>query len=167
MKFKSSFATILVIAAIIPASLLGQTAPVLEANPHQKQIEAAIYQYFFAVQSLDPQRYANTFAADGTLEDPGGSTPYHGRTAIAAAYAGSLPILGRITPRVKDIYVGVGNSTEATVAWVLTAYTKQGKQVVVHGIGIFKFKTIQAGSDMLLESVREFYDPVEFVSQLQ
>jgi hypothetical protein len=152
---------------MIPASLLAQSAPVLESNPHQKQIEAAIYHYFEAVQSLDPQRYGNTFAPDGTLEDPGGSTPYHGRTAVSAAYAGGLQVLGRITPRVKEIYVGVGNSTEATVSWVLMAYTKQGKQVFVHGIGIFKFKPIQAGSDLLLESVREFYDPLEFTSQLQ
>jgi SnoaL-like domain len=146
--------------------LLAQT-PVLEANPHQKQMEAAIYEYFLGVQSLDPQRYAQAFSPDGTLEDPGGSTPVRGRTAIAAVYGGGLTILGRITPRVKDIYVGVGASTEATVSWVLTAYTKQGKQVVVHGIGIFKFKPIQAGAPLLLDSVREFYDTVEFTSQLQ
>ena len=174
---KTHLLPILLTAAMIPASLLAQpttstvtptpTGPVLEANPHQKQMEAAIYSYFQAVQSLDPQRYGNTFAPDGTLEDPGGSAPVHGRAAIAATYAGGLTILGRITPRVKDIYVGVGNSTEATVSWILMAYTKQGKKVFVNGIGIFKFKPIQAGSELLLESVREFYDPLEFTSQLQ
>jgi len=172
---KTHLLPILLTVAMIPASLLAQpttstgtpTGPSLEANPHQKQMEAAIFGYFQAVQSLDPQRYANTFAPDGTLEDPGGSTPVHGRAAIAATYAGGLTILGRITPRVKEIYVGVGNSTEATVSWILMAYTKQGKKVFVNGIGIFKFKPIQAGSDLLLESVREFYDPLEFTSQLQ
>ena len=152
---------------MMPAALKAQTPPVLEANPHQKQMEAAIYQYFLGVQSLDPQLYAKAFTPDGTLEDPGGSTPYRGRTAIAAAYAGGLQVLGRITPRVKEIYVGFGQSTEATVSWVLTCYTKQGKQVVVHGIGIFKFSPIQPGADLLLQSVREFYDTVEFASQLQ
>ena len=40
--------------------------------------------------------------------------------------------------------------------------------MVVHGIDIFKFKTIYPGEDMpLLKSVREFYDPSEFTSQLQ
>jgi ketosteroid isomerase-like protein len=156
---------------MLPAGLYAQptssSGPVLEANPNQKQMEAAIYEYFFAVQSLDPQRYANIFAPDGTLEDPGGSTPIRGRAAIAAVYGGGLQVLGRITPRVKDICVGVGQSTEATVAWVLTAYTKWGKRVVVHGIGIFKFKAFQAGAAPLIESVREFYDPLEFSSQLQ
>ena len=130
-------------------------------------MEAAIYQYFIGVQSLDPQRYVRAFAPDGTLEDPGGTAPVHGRAAIAAVYGGGLQILGRITPRVKDIFVGVGNSTEAAVSWELIVYTKQGKHLVVHGIGMFKFKPFSSGDDqLLLESVREFYDTVEFTSQL-
>ncbi len=67
----------------------------------------------------------------------------------------------------KDIKVGAGLSTEAAAVWEITAYTKQGKQVVVHGIGLFKFKPIPFSGRLLLESVREFYDPVEFASQLQ
>jgi hypothetical protein len=140
---------------------------VLEANPTQRQLEAAISEYWLSVQSLDPVRYANNFAPDGQLEDPAGGLPVQGRAAIAATYAGGLQLLGRITPRVKDMYVGIGNSTEVAVRWELTSYTKQGKRVVVNGIGLFKFKPFHGGDHLQLESVREFYDPVEFTAQLQ
>ena len=150
------------------ASLMGQqNQPVLETNSHRRQMEAAVYAYFQAVDALDPQHYANLFAPDGTLEDPVGTGLYHGRTQIAGALAAGLPIIGRLTPRVKDIFVASGESTEAAVYWVITGYTKQGKQLVVQGIGIFKFKPMQGNSPLQLESVREFYDPVQYLSQVQ
>jgi SnoaL-like domain len=158
-------AVFFVAVAWTTAALHAQTS--LQANPNQNQLEAAIYQYFEGVQSLDPQRYASAFAPNGTLEDPGGSGPVTGRTAIAAAYGSGLTVLGRITPRVKDMFVGIGNSTEVTLRWELIAYTKAGKQVIVEGIGIFKYAPIIPGQTMQLESVREFYDPIQFSSQLQ
>ena len=51
------------------------TAQTLEANPNTKKMEAAIYQYFRGVQSLDTQTYVKAFASDGTLEDPAGTAP--------------------------------------------------------------------------------------------
>ena len=123
----------------------GMTAQTLEANPNTKKMEAAIYQYFRGVQSLDTQTYVKAFASDGTLEDPAGTAPVRGRAAIGTVYSGVPQLFGKLTPRVKEIYVGVGNSTEATVSWTLTGYTKQGKQVVVHGIVIFKFKDYLSG----------------------
>jgi ketosteroid isomerase-like protein len=154
---------------LLSAGLMAQQAasPVLETNSHRRQIEAAVYAYFQAVDMLDPQHYAALFAPDGTLEDPVGTGMYHGRTEIAGALAAGLPIVGRLTPRVKDIFVGSGQSTEAAVYWVITGYTKQGKQLIVQGIGIFKFKSIQNGAPLQLDSVREFYDPVQYASQIQ
>ena len=94
----------------------GMTAQTLEANPNTKKIEAAIYQYFRGVQSLDTQTCVKAFASDGTLEDPAGIAPVHGRAAIGTVYSGVPQLFGKLTPRVKEIYVGVGNSTEAYAA---------------------------------------------------
>lgn len=142
--------------------------PVLESNPNTKKMEAAIYQYFENVQSLNAQTYANAFAHDGTLEDPAGTAPIQGRAAIAAFYVGITQAFGRLTGRVKDIYVGAGNSNDATASWTLTLYTKQGKQVILHGIGVFTFKPSNPNADQIqIASLREFYDPIELASQLQ
>lgn len=143
-------------------------APVLESNPNTKKMEAAIYQYFENVQTLNPQTFANAFAPDGTLEDPVGAPPVQGRPAISAFFAGITQPFGRAIGRVKDIYVGAGNSNDATASWTLTLYTKQGKQVILHGIGVFTFKPSNPNSadPMQIASLREFYDPIELLSQL-
>lgn len=39
-----------------------------------------------------------------------------GRAAIGTVYSGVPRLFGKLTPRVKEIYVGVGNSTEAYAA---------------------------------------------------
>ena len=66
------------------------------------------------------------------------------------------------------LFVGAGQSTEVMVRWELTLYTKQtGKRAILNGIGLFKFKPITPGVKLQLESVREFWDPVELMSQLQ
>ena len=54
----------------------------------------------------------------------------------------------------------LGNSGKLTEATVLRAYAEERNR-------IFKFNPIQQKSTLLLESVREFYDPLEFTSQLQ
>lgn len=142
--------------------------PVLESNPNTKRMEAAIYQYFQNAGSLNPQTFANSFAHDGTIEDPVGTPAVQGRPAIATFFTGITQPFGRLTARVKDIYVGAGSSYEATASWTLTLYTKQGKQVLLHGIGVFSFKPSNSSSDQLqIASLREFWDPVELVSQLQ
>ncbi len=142
--------------------------PVLETNPNTKRMEAGIYQYFQNAGSLNPQTFANAFAHDGTLEDPVGTPVVQGRPALATFFMGIAQPFGRLTGRVKDIYVGAGNSLEATASWTLTLYTKQGKQVLLHGIGVFTFKPSNSSSDPLqLASVREFWDLVELTSQLQ
>jgi hypothetical protein len=130
----------------------------------QQSLEAAIYEYWLSVQSFDPQRFAANFAPDGTLEDPVGVAPVRGREEIAALYATGIRTLSRITPRIKAMYVGVGQSTEVAVRWELAMDTKLGKHGVVKGIGLFKFAPFQPGDRLQLESVREFFDPAEFTS---
>lgn len=155
---------------MIPSTSVHAADPVFEANPMQKQIEAAVYDYWFAVQALDPIRFGNNFAPDGALEDPVGTQVVSGRQAITGFFGGLLQTLGigRATPRIKDMFVGAGQSTEVMVRWELTLYTKQtGKRAILNGIGLFKFKPITPGVKLQLESVREFWDPVELMSQLQ
>lgn len=140
---------------------------VLETNPNQKQLEAAVYSFFAAVQSMDGNRLAAVYMPNGTLEDPVGTAPIQGSAAIGQFFEGLQTAIniGRITPRVKDMFVGAGNSTEVAVRWELTGYTNAGKQVILQGIGIFKFR-LSPGRAPLLESVREFWDPVQLTAQV-
>src|SRR4051794_23928468 len=123
LKHHLTALTALTIGVLISSIAPAQTQkpatppPVLEANPMQKQIEAAIYEYWLSIQSLNPERFGANFAPDGTLEDPAGTPPVVGRQAIAAFFGGGFQALGigRVTPRIKQMLVGVGQSTEVMV----------------------------------------------------
>ena len=122
-----------------------------------------------SVESLDPLRFAENFAPDGTLEDAAGTQPVVGRQAIAEFFGNGLQSLGlvRVLPRIRAMYAGIGQSTEIMVSWELTAQPRTDKPVVVHGIRLFRFKPVRAGTRLLLESVREFYDPLALTTFVQ
>src|SRR5262245_60891047 len=134
----------------------------------QKEIEAAVNEYWASVESLDPRRYSENFAPYGTLEDPVGTNAIQGTDAIAAFFRDGIQTwnIDRITPTIRQVIAGVGLSTEAVVAWTLTVHTKAGQITIIEGIGLFKFESDQTGGRLLLESVREFFNAPQFTSAL-
>jgi ketosteroid isomerase-like protein len=131
----------------------------------QKQIEAAIHEYWASVESLDARRYRENFASDATLEDPVGTNNIQGAEAIAAFFRDGIQAwnIGRVAPAIQHVIVGTGQSTEAAVAWELTVHREAGQCMVIQGIGFFKFKPNHADGRLLLESVREFWTPQSHV----
>ncbi len=123
-----------------------------------EQIEAAVEEYFASVAALDVQRYANNYAPDGVLEDPVGTPPVQGTQAIAAFFGAIIAPFSKITPHIQEIIV-CGN--EAAVNWKLKLKTTTGKVIFIDGMGVFKFN--EQGK---LQSVREFWDLADYLSQL-
>lgn len=125
----------------------------------QEQVEAAVEEYFAAVGAFDVQRYVNTFAPDGVLEDPVGTPPIQGTAAITAFITNIITPFSEIKHKIQDINV-CGN--EAAVDWKLHLKTTTGKKIVIDGMGVFSFN--QNGK---LQSVREFWDLAAFLADLQ
>jgi steroid delta-isomerase len=105
------------------------------------------------------QRYVNTFASDGVLEDPVGTPPVQGTAAITAFITNIIAPFSDIKHRIQDVVV-CGN--EAAVNWKLELKTTTNKHITIDGMGVFKFN--DAGK---LVSVREFWDLAAFLADLQ
>lgn len=124
-----------------------------------QQIEAAVEEYFASVGAFDVQRYVNNFAVDGVLEDPVGTPPLQGSSAIAAFITNIIAPFSEIKHRIQEITV-CGH--EAAVNWKLNLTTTTGKKITIDGMGVFNFN-----QDGKLQSVREFWDLAAFLAQLQ
>src|SRR5438105_1207800 len=119
---------------VSPVKAAGSLSPTSSLTP--EQIEAAIEEYFEAVSAHDVQRYVNTFASNGVLEDPVGTPPLQGTTAITGFITNIIAPFSDIKHRIQDVIV-CGN--EAAVNWKLELKTTTNKHIVIDGMGVFRF----------------------------
>ena len=134
-----------------------EAAPANNLTP--EQIEAIATDVFVKFAAMDAQGTANLFAADGTIEDPVGTTPIQGTQAIIS-YLQTFPtILNEIRIQSFDVTVA---GQEAAIKWRLRFKTKTGNVFFVDGIGILKIN-----AEGKVQSDREYFDLAYFQSQLQ
>jgi steroid delta-isomerase len=133
--------------AAVPADLTSQ------------QIEAAIEDAFAGLISFDAPRLLQHYADDAILEDPVGTTPMQGKTAIAAYLAAFPTLFNQLKLYSLDIKPG---SQEAGVTWRIRFTTKTGKVFFLEGIGWFKFN-----EQGLIQHEKQFFDLAYFLDQLQ
>ena len=143
--------------------LIGSNVTRVEAAPTNnltpEQIEAIARNMFDKFAAMDAEGTAELFAADGTIEDPVGTTPIQGTQAIIA-YLQTFPtILDEIRIQSFDVTVA---GQEAALKWRLRFKTKTGNVFFVDGIGI-----INVNEDGKIQSDREWFDQAYFLSQLQ
>lgn len=129
------------------------------ANTHTpEQIEAIATNMFNKFAAMDAQGTADLFAADGTIEDPVGTTPIQGTQAIIA-YLETFPtILNEIRIQSFDVTVA---GQECAIKWRLRFKTKTGNVFFVDGIGVL---TINAEGKV--QKDREYFDLAYFQAQL-
>lgn len=133
-----------------------EAAPPNNLTP--EQIEAIATEMFNKFAAFDAQGTANMFAADGTIEDPVGTTPIQGTQAIIA-YQETFPtILDEIRIQHFDVTVA---GQEAAIKWRLRFKTKTGNVFFVDGIGILKIN-----AEGKIQSDREYFDLAYFQAQL-
>lgn len=149
----------MVASAPFAPSARAAASPVVMVNLTPEQIEAAVEEYFDSVGVFDVQRYVNNFAPDGVLEDPVGTPPIQGSSAIGAFITNIIAPFSEIKHKIQEITV-CGH--EAAVNWKLHLKTTTGKKIIIDGMGIFNFN-----QDGKLQSVREFWDLAAFLEQLQ
>lgn len=158
-----SFVTRMTALAMALMFLVASNVTRVEAAPANnltpEQIEAIVTEVFDKFAAMDAQGTASLFAADGTIEDPVGTTPIQGTQAIIA-YLETFPtILNEIRIQSFDVTVA---GQEAAIKWRLRFKTKTGNVFFVDGIGILK-----VNADGKVQSDREFFDLAYFLAQLQ
>lgn len=143
--------------------LIGSNVTRVEAAPTNnltpEQIEAIARNMFDKFAAMDAEGTAELFAADGTIEDPVGTTPIQGTQAIIA-YLQTFPtILDEIRIQSFDVTVA---GQEAALKWRLRFKTKTGNVFFVDGIGI-----LQINAEGKVQKDREYFDLAYFQAQLQ
>ena len=133
--------------AAVPADLTSQ------------QIEAIIEDAFAGLVTFDAPRLLQHYADDAVLEDPVGTTPMQGKTAIAA-YLASFPTLFNQL-KLYSLNIKPGGQ-ETGVTWRIRFTTKTGKVFFLEGIGWFKFN--EQGKVI---HEKQFFDLAYFLEQLQ
>ena len=113
-------------------------------------LRAAVQTYFEVASSGDVERYVALFTAAGILEDPVGTPPAQGPTAIRQQISFVNVLFKQliITPGV--IFVG---GQQVATHWTGRGTTHKDAVFEFEGIGIFEFD--EQGK---LRSVREYYD---------
>jgi len=129
------------------------------ADPTSQQIEAAIEDAFAGLISFDAPRLLQHYGDDAILEDPVGTTPMQGKTAIAAYLAAFPTLFNQLKLYSLDIKPG---GQEAGVTWRIRFTTKTGKVFFLEGIGWFKFN-----EQGLIQHEKQFFDLAYFLDQLQ
>lgn len=143
---------------IVVASTLTSVEAVPANNLTPEQIKAIATEMFNRFAAFDAQGTADMFAADGTIEDPVGSTPIQGTQAIIA-YQQTFPtVLDEIRIQSFDVTVA---GQECAIKWRLRFKTKTGNVFFVDGIGV-----LIINAEGKIQKDREYFDLAYFQSQL-
>lgn len=122
-------------------------------------IQAAVDHYLEAVDSLDADGYAATFAIDAAFYDPPGQPPLVGREAIRQSVARSFGGLRQAHTTVIQVSIA-GDSVAFAYQSLLTA--KNGRSVTVAGIDTFEIN-----ADGLIQVARYYWDPAALRAAMQ
>jgi steroid Delta-isomerase len=121
-------------------------------------IPSVVNDYAAAINSLDSDSYANTFAPNATAYEPVGSPAYEGHAGVHAFFEATAKLFASINFRWTFVNV-VGN--EVAVKWQADGLGKNGQSVAFEGIDLMTLNG--AGK---IKSLRAFWDSQALVAQL-
>src|SRR5262245_36572225 len=100
-----------------------------------EKISHTVRAYFLAIRAMDAEAFANTFAEDGTTNDPVGTPPITGRTAIRE-FLESICKNFKSVGLTEDAVFVAGNG--GAVKWTGKGTSNTGKEVNFEGIDVFE-----------------------------
>jgi steroid delta-isomerase len=117
---------------------------------------AFLTRYFdAATQGTDFDAFAALFTEDAVLEDPVGTPPVRGRTAIRDFLAAGRAHIERSTVTLHEVKAC---GDEAAARWSIAMRMIDGRELAIDGIGVFVF-----ADPGTLRHVREFWDAAALV----
>ena len=127
--------------------------------PSKEAIQSAVAAYLAASAAMDANAVADAFAPDGVSNDPAGTPPLEGRTAIRQFMEGTVTEARSVTTTPDQIFIA-GDS--AAFKWTVQLMTKNGRSVTFEGIDV-----IQVNDDGKIQSLHAYWDPAPVLAVLQ
>jgi steroid Delta-isomerase len=121
-------------------------------------IPSVVNDYAAAINSLDTDSYANTFAPNATAYEPVGSPAYEGHAGVRAFFEATGKLFASINFRWTFVNV-VGS--EVAAKWQADGVGKNGQAVAFEGIDLMTLNG--AGK---IQSVRAFWDAQALFAKL-
>ena len=163
MRNESLFVKRMIALALALTFLVASSVRRVEAAPTpaltSEQIEGILQEAYNGFATFEVQQVVSLFAADATVEDPGGTPPLQGTQAITN-HLNSFPVLFEQV-RLYSLEVRVCGQ-EAAVKWRYRFKTKTGHTFFLEGFGFSKFN-----QDGKIQTLKEFFDLAYFLEQLQ
>lgn len=130
----------------------------MSAQVSPDKVSRAVRAYFLAIRAMDAEAFANTFAEDGTTQDPMGAPPITGRDGIREFLQSICKNFKSVSLDEESIFVA-GNG--AAVKWTGKGTSNNGKGVKFEGIDVFEIN-----SDGKIQNVWAYWNPAEMIGQL-
>jgi steroid delta-isomerase len=127
--------------------------------PSKEAIQSAVAAYLAASAAMDANAVADAFAPDGVSNDPAGTPPHQGHTAIRQFIEGTVTQARSVTTTPDQIFIA-GDS--AAFKWTVQLMTKNGRSVTFEGIDV-----IQVNDDGKIQSLHAYWDPAPVLAALQ
>jgi steroid Delta-isomerase len=125
----------------------------------KEAIQSAVAAYVAATGAMDANAVADAFAPDGVSNDPVGTPPHDGRTAIRQFMEGILTEAESVTTTPDQVFIA-GDS--AAFKWTVQLTTKHGRSATFEGIDV-----IQVNDDGKIQSLHAYWDPAPVLAVLQ
>src|SRR5947207_8141773 len=123
----------------------------MSAQISPDKISRAVRAYFLAIRAMDAEAFANTFAEDGSTEDPIGTPAIKGRTAIREFLASICKNFKSVGLTEDHVFVA---GDGAAVKWTGKGTSANGKEVNFEGIDV-----IEVNEDGKIQRVRAYWNP--------
>ena len=130
----------------------------MSAQVSPDRISRAVRAYFLAIRAMDAEAFANTFAEDGTTQDPVGAPPIKGRDGIRDFLESICRNFKSVSLDEESIFVA-GNG--AAVKWTGKGISSSGKEVRFEGIDVF-----EVNAEGKIQNVWAYWNPAEMIAQL-
>jgi len=125
----------------------------------KEAIQSAVAAYVAATGAMDANAVADAFAPDGVSNDPVGTPPHEGRTAIRQFMEAMVTEAQSVTTTPDQIFIA-GDS--AAFKWTVQLTTKHSRSVTFEGIDV-----IQVNDDGKIQSLHAYWDPAPVLAVLQ
>jgi steroid delta-isomerase len=122
------------------------------------KISRAVRGYFLAIRTMDAEAISDTFAENGTTEDPIGAPPISGRAAVREFFQSILKNFKSVSLDEDSVFVA---GSGAAVKWSGRGTSVNGKEVNFEGIDVFEID-----QDGKIQNLWAYWNPAEMIAQL-
>ena len=122
------------------------------------RVSRAVRAYFLAIRAMDADAFANTFAENGTTNDPLGAPPITGRDALREFFQSICKNFKSVGLTEEQVFIA-GNG--AAVKWTGHGTSINGKDVNFEGIDVF-----EVSEDGKIQNIWAYWNPAEMIGQL-